>query len=302
MPFDPPKPKQTSGGRSFGWWWLFGVALLAAVGIGFVAARMDRGEYPQDTPDAVIESAKLMVRNGKAAHLTRLFAADDENMRRLLERLGRLLGNLQTLGNEIATKYPTEIAELKAEAEAAAKSGRATSILARMTNQRSALQRRPKMNEAERQKQQEAMSIAIKGMFVDPYSFLEEQSGRLTTTMINDEVAAVLWDNAPVLPPFGLTMKQEKRGDKLVWAIVLPTGFPGVAQYMPRNEQEYRVLGSVIRTLDNVIVDLTADVRAGKLSNLDEVSRAAGEKAFLPTAMTIYAYGRVVEARKKTGP
>ena len=40
---------------------------------------------------------------------------------------------------------------------------------------------------------------------------------------------------------------------------------------------------------------------AGRVASLDDVSKKAGEKAFIPAVMSFYAYGRVVEARAKKG-
>ena len=63
-----------------------------------LAAGCDRPTvYSQETPDDVIRSAAEMIRNGETQRLPDLIAADNDEMRRMLNRLGVLFGNMQQL-------------------------------------------------------------------------------------------------------------------------------------------------------------------------------------------------------------
>ncbi len=262
--------------------------------------------YSQGTPDAVIRTAKLMVERGDAARLHELLYAENDDMRGLLKRLGRTLGHLQELGTEIGAAFPKEIADLKAQTEAAAKKGKATGLLQQIASQTGmgggggfGGRGRPKLSQKDQKEREELFNSAIKRLFADPYGFLEDTQGRLTTAEISDDLAAILWDNAPVLPPVGLTMRHHTAEDGMRWSVVLPLNLPFLANYAPRTRDEYKVLGSMVKTFDNAIVDLTKDIKAKKIASLDQVSKRAGEKLFVPAVMTVYAYSKVVEARKK---
>jgi hypothetical protein len=83
------------------------------------------------------------------------------------------------------------------------------------------------------------------------------------------------------------------------WYFMLPTNLPGVGNFVPKTKEQFEIFGGLIKVFDQVMVDLRVDIESGKLTSLDEVSRAAGEKTFLPAALTIFAYGRLNESQKK---
>ena len=282
------------------------VALVMGV-VGVLPAACSRTDgYSQDSPDAVIKTAKMMVEQGHADRLTTLIYAENEDWRQFLRRLGVMLGHLQTLGAAVQESFPKEIDALKAQAEAAAKKGQATGLLQQFTGQKSPFQRRGKgvapPSAAEQKRQQDAINAAIKRLFADPYAFLEESSGHLTTTMVSDDIAAVLWDNQPVLPPVGLSMKREIIKGKETWYVILPTNLPMLSNYMPRTKEEFKVFGSLVATLDNMVLDLTKDVKEKRVTSMEQIASKAGEKVLIPAAMVFYAYSKAVEARAKPAP
>lgn len=256
----------------------------------------ERSPYSQASPDETIQSARLMVERGEASRLPDLIWAANEDERRLLTHLGRMLGSLQKLAGAIKERFPQEVGELKARAEEAAAKGQSTSLFSQMTQsmgpQRGGKRRQGPPSDAQRN----AVDDSLMRLFADPYGFLESSSERLSTVYITDNTAAVMWDKKPVLPPLGLVMKQESNGD---WYIVVPTAMPGISSAWPRTNEEYKVWGSLITTLDQVILDLKADVELGRVTTLDEVSKRAGEKAFIPAAMVFYAFGQLRDAQKK---
>lgn len=268
-------------------------AALLAAAVMMVAGCRREPAYSQATPDDVVQSAKLMVKNGRADRLSDLIYAENADMRALYQKLGRLMRSAQRLAVTLNEKFPKEVAELRAKAEKAAKEGKGSGLLGRLTGEARRSARRAATGE--RPNQGDAMDSAFKQILTDPYAWLDEHSSKLSTLPVNDDMASVLWDNKPVLPPLGLVMKK----DAGKWYLVLPTNLPGVSSIMPKTKDEFAIWGSLIRTFDNAFIELDRDVRSGKTRSVDDVARAAGEKAFVPAAIGFIAYGRAVEIRKE---
>src|SRR5262245_32225995 len=93
------------------------------------------GGVDRDTPEATIASARKVVEQGRADKLGQFIYAENKDMRKLMNRFGVFMGNVQKLGDAVQEKFPKEVAELKAKAADAAKSGKATSLLSQMTSQ-----------------------------------------------------------------------------------------------------------------------------------------------------------------------
>jgi hypothetical protein len=268
--------------------WLGWLTLLAIVAVGVAMFNRDDSDkaYSQANPEATIETARLMVEQGKAARLDRLIFADNAEMRKLLHRSGAMLGNLQKLGDAIQKAFPDEVGKLKAlfgqiAQEAMPKRGK----------------RRP-LNEPPPGEMRNAFDNAIKDLFADPYGFLKQSQSRLTTEFLTDDSVSLRWDGKPIMPPLGLQMK--KAGDEK-WYFALPTGFPGAQAIMPKTPDEYAIWGSLIEVVDQMILDLTADITQKRVTTLDQTAKKAGEKAFIPAAMVVFAYTKALEERKKSG-
>lgn len=271
-----------------------GLAVGFVLGVVLAVAGCRREPtYSQATPDDVVQSAKLMVKAGRADRLTGLLYAENEDLRVLYTKLGRLLRSVQELALVMNEKFPKEIQELRAKAEQAANEGKATSLLGGLTGEARRSARRAARGEE--RNPGDALNATLKQLLADPYGWLDEHSSKLSTAYISDEASAVLWDRKPVFPPLGLVMKKD--GDR--WFVVPPTNMPVLSSVMPKTKDEFTIWGSLVRTVDNAVQEVTRDVKAGKLRSLDEVARAAGEKAFVPVGIGVIAYGRAVEIRKQ---
>lgn len=293
-----PTTARSSGGvlRWLGW-----LSAIAIVAIGVAMFNRDDSDkaYSQTTPEATIETARLMVEQGKAARLDRLIYADNEEMRKLLHRSGAMLGNLQRLGDAIQKAFPDEVGKLKAQLDEAAKQGKTTSLFGQIAQE--AMPKRGKrrpLNEPPPGEMRNAFDNAIKDLFADPYGFLKQSQSRLTTEFLTDDSVSLRWDGKPIMPPLGLQMK--KAGDEK-WYFALPTGFPGAQAIMPKTPDEYAIWGSLIEVVDQMILDLTADITQKRVTTLDQTAKKAGEKAFIPAAMVVFAYTKALEERKKSG-
>lgn len=270
--------------------------LAAAVAIG----ACSRDPYPQGTPEETLASAQLMVKNGEAEKLPRLIHADNPDMRRWLNTVGRLLGDVEALAKTINDKYPGEVAELRRKAEEAAKEGRATSLVGQLVLQSRGVAGsragRSRGGQAkDRSQTRDDFNDALTRLFTDPYAFLSDTQGRLTVLEVDDETAAILWDEKPVLPPVGMVMRKET--DER-WYIVLPTNVPGADKFMPKDKEQWEILGKLVVTLDKMTIDLNREVAEGRHASLASVSRRAGEMTFVPAVMVVYAYGKYAEGEK----
>lgn len=293
---------------------------LAAIAI--IAAGCDRPGYAHDTPDAALDAAQAMIADGRADQLVTLMYAEDEAQRSLLNQVGQLLGSMQRLAEAVEQRFPEEIAAFRAEAEAAAKENRASSwaryLLAGQSGPRrggfgvAAIDREgltldtgadpapaglnplaaaPQMDESTRG----IINDLLKQIFADPYRWLEEGRGKLSTQYIADDMVAVLWEGRTIAPPLGVVMRDAPEG----WQVVIPWNLPGISQIKPRNPDEYLVFGSIFKTAQNVVDDLTAEVRGGGVRNLTDLADEAVEKAALPAVMIFVAYANLKDQRDK---
>ena len=76
-------------------------------------------EYSQDSAQAVVQSARQMVTEGRADRLPTLIYAESKRERRVLREVGSLLGHVQDLAVAVNKAFPAEVAALRARAEAA---------------------------------------------------------------------------------------------------------------------------------------------------------------------------------------
>lgn len=255
-------------------------------------AACDR--YPQDSPEAVLASARKMVAKGKADRLERLLYAENEQMRRVYRQLGQTLGNLQDLGKEIQQAFPREVEELRVQAEEAARGGNASSLIGQALMQgtsRNARRRGPQQDPAELRA---AFDRTVKDILADPYGWLERSEERLTVQRLTDDMAQLLWDGKPILPPLGIAMREEKGK----WYVVPPTNILGATPFMPKTDDEYLVWIRLMQVVDNMVVDLRKDVASGKMTSIRQVAEKAGERAFIPMVLGMIAYGKMMDERQ----
>jgi hypothetical protein len=283
----------------------------------------DQGtSYTLDTPEDTLDSAKRMVETGEAQRLVELIYAETPEQRSLLGQAGRLLGALQDLGEDVQAEFPEELAAFKAEAEEAAAENRATSWVRHLTGTTrmsgpsnfGASQIRdeslrletgssataagtsgiamPAVDESTRQ----IFNALAKQLLADPYAFLSEGRDKLSTVYVSDDSVAILWDERPIAPPIGLGMRETERG----WQVVIPWHLPGLRRFKPRNENEFKVFGSMMRTFENVARDLENDLEAGEINDMTDLADTAVEKAAIPAVMVFYAYTELIEQRGKS--
>lgn len=258
------------------------IALL--LGLAAALGACDRGpEYGQSSPDEVVSSAFAMVRDGNTDRLTDLIHADSDDMRAVLDRFGVLLGNMQRLAERVAERMPREVERAREDAIARAQENPTNPIVSAFRGAQAS------GTSADRS---DASRDALGTVLAAPYEWLAGMEGKLTTLRLADDQAMVIHEDAPA---WGLPMIEE--GGK--WYISLPTRLPPFARFMPQTREEWAIIGSVVDVLNNTIVDLERDVRAGRIGSLGTLGDTAIEKLFFPGAIAFTAYNRELQVRTR---
>ncbi len=84
-----------------------------------VISACGRGDLDQSSPQAVIDSARELVVGGRPDRLTDLIWAESDDMRGVLDALGRVLGRLDELAETVQGKFPEDLKNMKAVARVA---------------------------------------------------------------------------------------------------------------------------------------------------------------------------------------
>ena len=267
--------------------------LLAAVLVLLLVVpgcRRQPKQYSQKTPEALIQSLEDMVKDGNTRRLHELFYCEDEHMRLALRRLGRMTGRLAELAETINTAYPEEVAELTKQAEEAVANGQATSLMGKLAQ--GAMQSRRSRRSTSEGEQGDAFNAAFRQLLANPYASFEQAGERLTAMELTDDYAGLMWDEKPLLPPFGIKLRRDV-DEK--WYIQIPMDLPIITKYRPRTQEQWMIAGYLMRAWENAAVDLKAKIEAGDLRDLDEVAGEAGAMILPPTMMIGIAYASQFE-------
>lgn len=246
-------------------------------------------DYPQSTPDDVIKSAVEMVQNNEAARLPTLIHAESPEMRQVLNQLGTLMGNLQSLAQACAKRWPDDYAKLQQQAvEQAQKSG--GSLLGNLTPRTPGNRGRGGQD-----RDPDQLRAAFNALLADPYGWISRSASRLSTTKTSDDTAAVLLDGQPAIPLVGLPMKL----DQGRWYISLPTNVPPINQAWPKTKAQWAILGAMIKTTDQAVVALNSDVKSGKVATVQQLVDTFQEKAIFPILIASVPYGREMDVAQR---
>ncbi|GEM_PF-1719823 len=252
--------------------------------------------YPTDTPRAVLDSAAQMLADRRADRLVELVetvppaeagSERDRRMSDLYIRVGRVLRAAQDLHDAVRSEMPEDLETLRAQIAAAEARGESSSLLATLMPGRRGRERSPQ--------QREARERLIERLLADPFAGIDnavsENTDRIGIQEIGADSVAITWDGRPVLPPFGLTMRNSGKG----WRVVPPTSLPMVRRFLPDSDAEYQVWGSLLATLESLLDDLGGDVRSGRIRTIDRLTQQAIEDAVIPMGMMMVALGNADE-------
>lgn len=273
-----------------------GIGVAVAAGLFLIVPRWQERprEYDHSSPEALVDAFATMVESGEVERLPELVWAEDEPMRQALAQLGALLREMRLLGLAVNEAFPEEIRQLRSDVEDAAARGEATSLLGRLSN--SVMPGRSNRSRGGRRNQGDAINLAIRTLLASPYETLDEARGRLTVLEINEGLGGLMWDGQMVLPPFGMSVKQDLgEGGTGDWYIVLPLDLPFLNRYRPRTEDQWFIAGALMQAWRNAAADLREGVEEGSIRSLDEVASELGATVGPPTVMIGIAYAKQFE-------
>jgi hypothetical protein len=231
----------------------------------------------QSTPEAALDSAVELVESGHAEKLTDLVYADTPRLRALLDSLGVLLGHMGDLAEAVQQHCPEEVERLKAAADERVQAGSIESLFAGFGIGGD------KGGDAGR---------VLARIYADPYGWLRRGADRISFVTLTDDTAMIHFDDHPALSVLGISMKLEKGK----WYLQLPTNLVG--KYMPRTEEQWRILESVIQVFDGTARDLTSKVRGGDIRSLSQLGDTAEERLLIPAAIAFGAYAKEIDVRE----
>lgn len=267
--------------------------------LAYALLARPKAVYSQGSPDDLVASAVSMVKNGDAKLLTRLIYADNDEMRKSLNRLGVLLDHMQGLAKAINRQFPEDIARYRAEAEQAAKDGKTPAIMAALAGGMKAGAGAAGIGTGKGGGGQDEMESAVRDLvarlFADPYGWIEQNSSRLSTMRVTDDIATITLDGQPI-GGVGIPLKMAE--DKN-WYIALPTGMPPISDIMPKAKQQWQMMNSLVQLLDEVVLELTSDVTTGRLRSLRSIGDKAQEKVIFSAGLWFVAYSADLDARKR---
>ncbi|MEO1717776.1 MAG: hypothetical protein AAFR76_11760 [Planctomycetota bacterium] len=272
-----------------------GIVVAVVAGLFVIVPRWQERprQYSHGTPEELVEAFATMVEEGDVDRIPELIWAEDEAMRQTLAQLGALLAEMRLLGLSVNDAFPGEVDRLRREAEEAAARGEATSLLGRLGQ--SAMPGRG--NRGRRPGGQgDSINLAIRALLASPYETLDEARDRLTVLEINEGLGGLMWDGQMVLPPFGMSAKQDLLdGGSGDWYIVLPLDLPFVSRYRPRTEQQWFIAGALMQAWRNAAVDIREGIESGSIGSLSEATSELGATVGVPTAMIAVAYSKQLE-------
>ncbi len=281
---------------------VFSISLVLLVGLGITAwvSAWPPRPYPASTPEEMLDSMTAMVTAGEAGRLPELIeiappddtTTDRERMADLYIRLGRVLEAAGDLTDTAADQFEPEIVQLREEIER----GEVPSLMGSLADAARSSGGGVNLGFGGGPQGRETASRSVAALLVDPYRQLAEGRDRITTTPIDADTVALLWDGYPAIPPFGLLVRRQDDG---VWKLVPPTQIPMIQRVLPRTESEYQIWGSLLATLENLLVDLEKGVRSGRIKSIEGLASKAIESAIVPMGMVMMAYGNAVQERDK---
>ena len=222
---------------------IFGVVLLSGCG---------SPEYDLSTPEAAINSAQQMVKNGDADRLVELIhlpprdisfedgVTEASAIEDVKGKLSQLLLRMWTIGSLLNEQFPGEVLE---EAD----------LVSAMSSD-------------------DPQLLGMLGsVLASPFAFIDEHRDRIETMDLGDGTAAILYDGEP---GFGGLLAMEELEGK--WKVVIPTQFVQDSEYWPQTRWEWAVIASMMLSIENGLEDFENEVRAGEFRSLEHASERAG--------------------------
>lgn len=247
-------------------------------------------EYSQESPEALVGSARQMVVDGNARRLSELVWTDSEGQALVIDRVGRTFGALQRLGTAVSEAFPEEVQRIREQADEAAENGEINSLIGRALTAQGGIARGAPSAMRDQARMRQGLDSVVRELMADPYGWLERHGDKLEPMRITDDIVALSWQGKPVV---GLSLV-ERDG---LWYVKLPLDMPALQRFLPQSDEEFEVFGELIASVHNVVLDLAIEVENGEHKNLESVAATAGEYALLPAILVMVSYGKALEER-----
>ncbi|UYV13936.1 MAG: hypothetical protein NCW75_06510 [Phycisphaera sp.] len=247
-------------------------------------------DYSQESPEALVDSARQMVVDGNARRLSELVWTESDGEALVIDRLGRTFGALQRLGTAVSEAFPEEVNKIREQADEAAENGQINSLIGRALTAQGGIARGAPSAIRDEARMRQGLDSVVRELMADPYGWLERHGEKLEPMRITDDIVALSWQGKPVV---GLSLVEHDG----LWYVKLPLDMPALKRFLPQNDEEFEIWGELVASVHNVLLDLAIEVENGEHKNLESVASTAGEYA-LPTAfMVMIAYGKALEER-----
>lgn len=265
------------------------VALIALVPVLALLTGC-KEDYSQESPEALVDSARQMVVDGNARRLSELVWTESDGEALVIDRVGRTFGALQRLGTAVSEAFPEEVDKIREQADEAAESGEINSLIGRALTAQGGIARGAPSAIRDEARMRQGLDSVVRELMADPYGWIERHGEKLEPLHITDDIVALSWQGKPVV---GLSLVEHDG----LWYVKLPLDMPMLKRFLPQNDDEFEIWGELVASVHNVLLDLAIEVENGEHRNLESVAATAGEYA-LPTAfMVMIAYGKALEER-----
>ena len=115
------------------------------------------------------------------------------------------------------------------------------------------------------------------------------------TIRIGSPTHRLVTSTSAAIPIIGLAMRKD--ADK--WYVSLPSNVPPISTVWPRSRQQWSILASLIKILDNAVKEMTGDVQGGRVDTLKSLGDKASEKLLFPAGIAFVAYGKELDVRSR---
>ncbi|MCH2162078.1 MAG: hypothetical protein MK085_09425 [Phycisphaerales bacterium] len=227
--------------------------LLAAVPMLLVGCS--RPDYDTSTPDAALDSAQAMVRDGNAMYLADLIHIEPRDrtfedgvteasaIEDVKAKLAELLGRLWTVATLLQEQFPEEVATQTDEY----------------------------LEDIDREDDDREFGDFAGRFLANPFRFIEAYRDQIEVLDLGDGTAAVLYEDEPVFGGF-LAMTETDEG----WKVAIPTELVQTTEYWPQTRWEWAVIASMMLAVENSLEDFENEVRTGQFRSLDHAAERAG--------------------------
>lgn len=272
---------------------VLGGVVVAGVLAVVLAMRSPERAYPQASPDDVIRAAVEMIKRGDTRRLTTLLYAETPEMRQMYNQLGLVLEAMQRLSVACAKRFPQDFERLQADALAAAEDPKNKTLVSQLVIGMGEL---GAGNGTGRPPNADDVKNAFSAILADPFGWVDRNAARLTAVKTADDTASVMFDGQPAIPVVGLPM----RLDNGRWYFNLPLSVPPMSSVMPRTRQQWQIMGSIMKVLENSMNAARQDVEGGRVMGLKNLTDEFQDKALLNILLAAGPYMKEMDVRGRT--